>query len=243
MLLNNSTFKTQNSTFKSLHLIIFFISMAMLESAVVVYLRELYYPDGFVFPMKGMKEIIILTELVRELATIIMLWTIAYIAGRNFSTRFAWFIIGFGIWDIFYYVFLYIFIQWPVTLFDWDILFLIPLPWYGPVIAPCLISVAMIVLGYFILKLDFRFNLTKWSQTTIIPMLLGCGISLYTFIYPFWKSIPFKVGISKSEQIMIQSQIFIPIDYNYGLLGLSISFISIGIYQFVRINIKKLSFQ
>jgi hypothetical protein len=119
--------------------------MALLESAVVVYLRELYYPNGFVFPLSPMKSVVILTELAREFATIVMLWTIAYVAGRNFSTRFAWFIIGFGIWDIFYYVFLYVFIQWPSSVFEWDILFLIPLPWYGPVIAPCLISVAMIV--------------------------------------------------------------------------------------------------
>ena len=76
-----------------------------------------------------------------------MLWTVGYVAGRNFSTRFAWFIIGFGIWDIFYYVFLYIFIQCPANLLEWDILFLIPLPWYGPVIAPCLISLAMIIFG------------------------------------------------------------------------------------------------
>ena len=48
---------------------------------------------------------------------------------------------AFGIWDIFYYVFLKIIYDWPKSLFDWDILFLIPLPWWGPVIrlsrSPC----------------------------------------------------------------------------------------------------------
>ncbi|MBK6833902.1 MAG: hypothetical protein IPG89_06345 [Bacteroidetes bacterium] len=59
------------------------------------------------------------------------------IAGKTRLTRFAYFIIAFAIWDIFYYVFLYVLLQWPESLFTWDILFLVPVPWTGPVIAPC----------------------------------------------------------------------------------------------------------
>jgi len=33
------------------------------------------------------------------------------------------------------------------SLLDWDILFLLPLPWWGPVLAPVLIALLMIVWG------------------------------------------------------------------------------------------------
>ena len=55
--------------------------------------------------------------------------------------------IAFGVWDIFYYVFLKIIYDWPKSLFDWDILFLLPLPWWGPVLAPVCIAALMIVWG------------------------------------------------------------------------------------------------
>ena len=54
-------------------LIIFSIAMAYLESAVVVYLREIYYPDGFSFPLTPINAYIFITEFWREIATIIML--------------------------------------------------------------------------------------------------------------------------------------------------------------------------
>jgi len=222
---------------KSIHLILFFISMALLESAVVVYLRELYYPNGFTFPLSPMRDVVILTELAREFATIVMLWTIAYVAGRNFSSRFAWFIIGFGIWDIFYYVFLFVFIQWPATLVDWDILFLIPLPWYGPVLAPCLISVAMIMFGMVILFFDKLYDKILWKILSITPLLIGCVIALHTFMFDFWKSIHFEKEIAMSDQIMLHSQVYIPSDYNYGLFGIGLGFICFGIWRFWKDNL------
>lgn len=224
---------------KSLHLILFFIAMAMLESAVVIYLRELYYPSGFSFPLRGMKDIVIFTELAREFATIVMLWTIAFVAGRNFSTRFAWFIIGFGIWDIFYYVFLYVFIQWPSSLLDWDILFLIPLPWYGPVIAPCIISLLMILLGCLILFHSKHYNLWHWYKFPVVLLLFGCVLSLYTFIYPFWNSLSFENFISIKQAILEHSQSFVPVHYDYSMITLAMILSSLGIFLLHYWNKKK----
>ncbi len=80
--------------------------MGFLEAAVVVYLRELYYPEGFAFPLKQLAPNVLLIEYLREISTIIMLFSIGYIAGRKFYDRLSFFLLSFGIWDIFYYVWL-----------------------------------------------------------------------------------------------------------------------------------------
>ena len=146
---------------------LFAVAMGMLESSVVIYLRELYYPGGFQFPLKAMSYTISITELTRELATLIMLMGIGVLSGRNKQERFAWFIYSFAIWDIFYYLFLYLFINWPVSLLDWDVLFLLPVMWVGPVWAPVLLSALMIILAQSILHFSNQrqnalLNIREW---------------------------------------------------------------------------------
>src|SRR5580700_10847047 len=116
----------------------FSIAMGFLEAAVVIYLRKMYYPNGFHFPLTVVEPDIGLTEFLREAATVIMLLAIGILTGKNTSQKFGIFLFCFAIWDIFYYVFLKMLIGWPASLLDWDILFLIPVPWVGPVLAPCL---------------------------------------------------------------------------------------------------------
>ncbi len=130
---------------------LFAIAFAFVESSVVVYLRAIYYPDGFTFPLRAIGSSHIVVELLRELATIVMLTLVAMLAAPRRWERFAYFLILFGIWDIFYYIWLKVLLNWPLSLTDWDILFLIPLPWIGPVIAPVLIALAMVVAGVVLL--------------------------------------------------------------------------------------------
>src|SRR5436190_17519116 len=126
--------------------VIFGIAMAWMESATVVYLRMLV---GRVNPYQldplPRHAALGNTELVRELATLLMLLALGWLAGRNWRTRLAYALIAFGVWDIFYYVFLAVIARWPQSPFDWDVLFLIPLPWWGPVIAPVIIAALMLV--------------------------------------------------------------------------------------------------
>jgi hypothetical protein len=77
--------------------------MGMVESAVVIYLRELYYPGGFKFPVQPTSTTVAITEVIREIATMIMLLAIGMLAGKSKTGRFAWFIYSFAIWDISYY--------------------------------------------------------------------------------------------------------------------------------------------
>jgi len=119
--------------------------MGFLEVAVVVYLRELYYPGGFLFPVAPMPARVALVEVAREAATLLMLLSVAFLAGRGAWDRFFVFGFLFGVWDLVYYAGLRIVLGWPESLFTWDLLFLIPVPWLAPVFYPVLVSFLLIV--------------------------------------------------------------------------------------------------
>src|SRR5712691_9482143 len=97
-------------------LTIYAVAMACLESAVVVYLRVIYYPDGFDFPLVQMQPSIVAIEMGREAATLVMLLSVAALGGVDRWERFLAFCLSFGVWDIFYYVWLWVFVRWPPSL-------------------------------------------------------------------------------------------------------------------------------
>jgi len=139
--------------------VIFSIAFGYIESAVVVYLRAIFHPEGFTFPLSDFDTILqhkalLLTEIGREAATIVLILTGAWLFGRNLQQRFAYFLTIFAVWDIFYYVWLKVLLDWPASIMDWDILFLIPVAWAGPVVAPVLISITLLVFAMMILYRD-----------------------------------------------------------------------------------------
>lgn len=130
-------------------------SMAYLESAVVVYLqRALSMTPATLFPLRDQTTLGILgsIELGREVATLVMLATLGWLAGRTSLERLAWTSVAFGIWDIGYYFWLWVFIDWPTSFGTTDLLFLIPVPWVAPVWAPMLVSVALIFFGLIVAR-------------------------------------------------------------------------------------------
>jgi hypothetical protein len=131
---------------------IFGITMGYFEASVVVYLRALWYPNGFSFPLVEGRLDILLVEIGREAMSVGMLVAVGVLAGRTFFERFGLFCFAFGVWDILYYVFLKLMLNWPESLFTWDILFLIPIPWVGPVWAPVVCSVCFIISAIFIVR-------------------------------------------------------------------------------------------
>ena len=157
---------------------IFAVAMAYLESAVVVYLRAMYGIVDLVRDTKFTPDIYTLIEVGREAATIVMLVFISLIAGNTRQKKLGYFFYLFGIWDIFYYIWLFIFIQWPKSLLDWDILFLIPLPWWGPVLSPVLISILLITIGYLLInEVSFKIKKIDW-----VIFCLSILIILFTFM-------------------------------------------------------------
>jgi hypothetical protein len=136
--------------------VLFSVAFAYIESAVVVYLRAIFHPDGFTFPLaifeltaEGRR--LLLTEIGREAATLVLIVTAACLFGRRRQERFAYFLAIFGVWDIFYYVWLKVLLDWPATIMDWDVLFLIPVVWASPVLYPVLVSLAMFAFAVAIL--------------------------------------------------------------------------------------------
>ncbi len=162
--------------------IVFAVAMAYFEAAVVVYLHEIFYPGGFEFPLTAISTRLLAVELGRELSTMLMLAAVAFIAGKKSWERFGYFIVIFGIWDIFYYVWLNVTIGWPSSLFEWDILFLIPLPWIGPVIAPILISIMMTVTGIMILRHFAVGRAFRPTPASWILAIIGTLVILFSFM-------------------------------------------------------------
>ncbi len=168
-----------------LPLIIFAVSMGFLEAIVVVYLRELHYPNGFQFPLKEMPPSIIIIEWTREICTLLMLGSVAWISGKILVKRLSVLLFIFGVWDIIYYVGLKIFLDWPESLLTWDILFLIPITWVGPVLAPVLCSLLMIVFAVVLDKLILKNNLKKLVKPEWILLISGAAFIYFTFTVNF----------------------------------------------------------
>lgn len=164
---------------------IFSIAMAYLESAVVVYLRYLYYPMGFIFPIKMIPNQTLFIELGREAATIIMLLAIALLSSKLKRQRIFFFFFAFGVWDIFYYIWLKIFINWPQTLLADDLLFLIPVPWIAPIVAPILISVLFITISIMALKKIEKGKQVEISKTNAAIILVGVLLILISFMWNY----------------------------------------------------------
>ncbi|MEZ5072378.1 MAG: hypothetical protein R2751_15795 [Bacteroidales bacterium] len=163
----------------------FAIAMGFLESAVVVYLRALLYPGGFTFPLAPIPGDLAVTEILREAATLVMLLTIGMLSARRFSTRFAWFLYTFAIWDIFYYVFLWALLGWPESLGTWDILFLIPTTWTGPVWSPVLVSLTMIGFALLILTRAERGEESRISGRVWAGLIAGALVLILGWILDY----------------------------------------------------------
>jgi hypothetical protein len=145
---------------RSILVVILAIAFGYIEAAVVVYLRQIFHPNGFVFPLTGLlltdsSRNLLIVEVGREAATLVVILIACELAGQNRRQRLAYFMIIFAVWDIFYYVFLKLILGWPASIMDWDVLFLIPARWAGPVLAPALVSAAMIVFAAIILYRDW----------------------------------------------------------------------------------------
>lgn len=163
--------------------------MAYLESAVVVYLRRLYGINDPIQAVPPFNPQIGAIEFGREAATLVMLLSVGWIAGKKFTSRLGFAVFAFGIWDIFYYIWLRVFIGWPQTLLDPDLLFLIPLPRWGPVLLPVLVSLLMVFGGAILVlseehKVAIRPTFADWGGRWLAASCSCCMPSWQTRFLP-----------------------------------------------------------
>ena len=166
-----------------LYLLVYGIAMGLLEAIVAVYLRELYYPGGFSLPIKMMSTKLTGAELVREGCTLVMILAVAFLAGKSVLQRLSVFLFTFGVWDIVYYAGLKLFLDWPASWLTWDILFLIPVVWLGPVIAPVICSIAMIFLAFLYEGLFLQKRLKGFNVYETLLLISGSLLIYISFTF------------------------------------------------------------
>jgi hypothetical protein len=161
-------------------------------------------------------------ELVREAATLVMLLTVGALAGRTARSRLAYSAIAFGVWDIFYYLFLEAISGWPGSLFDWDVLFLLPVPWWGPVLAPTSIAVLMIVWGTLASGRASRGSSPMASILWRCNMV-GVALALYLFMADALDALP--KGVEAMRSVLPQA-------FNWPLFGVALALMAAPIAAF-----------
>ena len=177
----------------------FGISFGYVEAAVVIYLRALYEPlrqrltpgraPGDLFPLANREKMVaeapetallLNVEVIREAATIVMLAAAAMLVTAERSLWLPTLSIAFGAWDLSFYLFLKLWIDWPASLLTWDLLFLLPVPWVAPVLAPVIVSFTIIGCGVVTL---YRPIYTDWRHWT--GLFLGGALVILSFTWDF----------------------------------------------------------
>ena len=162
---------------------LFAVAMAYVESAVVVYLRRAYGITDLTTSLARFEPRVAAIEVGREAATLVMLAAVGWMAGRSWQARWGYALVAFGVWDVAYYLWLRLFIGWPQSPLTPDLLFLIPLPWWGPVLAPVLIAVLMVIGGSRAVQLaerGWRVRLDRWD---VWLLALGTVLALVAFMW------------------------------------------------------------
>ena len=208
--------------------VVFAIGMAWVEAASVYYLRVLvdriepYQANPL--PIRGVLGQV---ELVREAATLVMLVTLGMLAGRTRRAQLGYTAVAFGVWDIFYYVFLRMIGDWPRSLFDWDILFLLPLPWWGPVLAPVCIALLMIVGGTLASQTTVRRPATWLTRTLWSLQGLGIVLALYVFMAD---------SLARVHQGLDATTTVLPTAFNWSLFCVAFTLMAAPVAQTVLAN-------
>ena len=206
--------------------VVYAAAMAWVESAVVFYLRSMMdriepYQRNPLPVIGGFAQV----ELPRELATMVMLFAVGWLAGKDWRARLGYSAIAFGVWDIGYYGFLKVMCGWPHSLLDWDVLFLLPVPWWGPVLAPILISLLMILWG----TIASRSGAARApAMRNLFPWILniaGMGIALYTFMAD-----SFPASLRGSDAV----RNLLPVRFNWLAFGLALILMSAPVIESLR---------
>ena len=202
--------ETSNNTRRARWAIVvaFAIAMAWVEAASVFYIRALVDRiEPYQATPLPIDAALGYVELWREASTLVMIATLGMLAGSTWRRRAGYAALAFGAWDIFYYVFLRLMSGWPRTLLDWDILFLLPLPWWGPVIAPVSIALLMILWGTIATQSRETSADGRWAWALGSA---GIALALAVFMSDAWQALP------NGRDAVLQ---VLPTTFNWPLFG------------------------
>jgi len=190
---------------------VFAVAMGLLEAICVIYLRRLLPMDSGLTVLPSSHRGI---EVIREACTIVMLCSVAWLSGINGRSRIACFFYTFGIWDILYYVGLWWLAGWPESLLTWDCLFLIPKPWYGPVLAPVIISLYFIAGCLWLHAREIRGEPMRLSATVVAAQIVAASLWYWSFVKDTeWIARHKYEGVSYSWPLLIAGVVI-------GIMGL-----------------------
>ena len=129
------------------------------------------------------------------------------LAGTERWDRFLAFCVSFGVWDLAYYAWLWLLLGWPPSLLTWDVLFLIPVPWIGPVLAPVVVSTVLVSGGLLLLRRRARSEPIRFPAALRMLVLIGGLLVLASFM------LDFRVVLRQME----------PPPFRWGLFGTGIA--------------------
>ena len=217
-------------------LALFAASMGVLEAIVVVYLRMLFFPEGFSFPLGAIPQSVLFSEIVREASTMLMLLAVAAISARGFNRRLGAFLFVFGVWDILYYAALKLSLGWPPSLLTWDVLFLIPVTWVGPVLAPLIVAVTMAGFGAWLVNNGDRVRISAASWTMLC---IGAFVMFIAFILDYLLLIVSGgfllrlFSLLGDPEFMALASSYVPDSFNWILFVIGEVFVLAGIWHVV----------
>jgi hypothetical protein len=166
--------------------VVYAVAMAYVEAAAVLYLRTIYGGVDPVGPRHSLFQPLpdfVSIEVGREAATMLMLAIVGFLAAATPAGRVGAFAVAMGTWDVFYYVFLWLFAGWPGSALAPDILFLIPLPWWGPVLAPILLAAVIVVAGSAAMARELGDGLPPPRSQDVLMILVGGAMCLVAFMF------------------------------------------------------------
>lgn len=151
----------------------FGLAFGWIEATTVLYLFAVNAPNGpyvggLDYPLAALPIRLSVAEVVREACTIVLLASTSWLASARWAGRIGAFFLLFGLWDLVYYVGLAVLAQWPTSLTTWDVLFLIPLPWVGPVWAPALVAVVFAAGGSHLFLTADRPRAYRWLDVAVL---------------------------------------------------------------------------
>jgi len=211
-----------NARLRLLWLGAYALAMALVEAAIVIHLRHLYYPADprTLFPLSPLSPDDLTLELVRELATVVMILAVAALAERNFPRRFAAFVFVFGLWDIGYYAWLKVFLDWPQHWLEWDVLYLFPWPWFGPWICAALIAALFTLWGGWTLAAGEMTLRVRAANGALF--VLGTLLALSAFLLPAW---PLLGGGTEAFRG------YVPERFTWELYGAGLALMTVGLLR------------